>query len=55
MECTLPGWQAAGLLKASAIKPVILTAEKIIITKRLGRLKQKDQHALREMIGKIIG
>jgi len=54
-EIMIHDWQAAGLLKASAIKPVILTAEKRIVTKQLGRLKQQDQQALREVIGKIIG
>lgn len=48
-------WQAAGLLKPSAIKPVIATVEHSLIIKRLGRLKEDDQQELRAAITKIVG
>ena len=48
-------WQGAGLLKPSAIKPVIATIEKPLVIKMLGRLKNDDQAALRSAIGKIVG
>ena len=48
-------WQAAGLLKPSAIKPVIATVEQRLIIKQLGRLKEDDQQQLRAAIAKIIG
>ena len=48
-------WQAAGLLKPSAIKPVIATVEHSLIIKRLGRLKEDDQQKLRATIAKIVG
>ncbi len=48
-------WQAAGLLKPSAIKPVIATVEHSIIAKRLGKLKEDDQQKLRAEIAKIVG
>ena len=49
-EIIVNDWQGAGLLKPSAIKPVIAT-----IDKPLGQLKNDDQVALRSAIDKIIG
>ena len=37
-EIIIQDWRVAGLLKPSAIKPVVFTADKRIILKRLGRL-----------------
>ncbi|MEJ2387318.1 MAG: type II toxin-antitoxin system PemK/MazF family toxin [Chromatiaceae bacterium] len=54
-EALIQDWQGAGLLKPSAIKPVVFTAEKRIVLKRLGQLKDTDQQAVREVIGRIIG
>lgn len=54
-DVIVQNWQAAGLLKPSAIKPVIFTVEKPIILKRLGRLKVDDQRAAREVIATLIG
>jgi mRNA interferase MazF len=48
-------WPAAGLLKPSAIKPVIATVEHSLVIKRLGRLKEDDQQKLRATIAKIVG
>lgn len=54
-DVVIDDWQAAGLIKPSAAKPVVFTAEKRIILKRLGQLKEKDQQAVRKVIEKIIG
>ncbi len=54
-EVVIQNWQAAGMLKSSAIKPVLFTAEKRIVIKRLGQLKEDDQQATREVIAAIIG
>jgi len=54
-EIIIQDWQGAGLLKPSAIKPVVFTAEKRIVLKQLGRLKEADRQALGEVFGKIIG
>ncbi len=54
-EIIVSDWQGAGLLKPSAIKPVIATIEKPLVIKTLGRLKDDDQVALRSAIGKIVG
>ena len=54
-DVQLKDWQAAGLLKSSAIKPVIATIELTLVIKRLGRLKEDDQQKLRTAIAKIVG
>lgn len=54
-EALVANWQAAGLIKPSAIKPVITTIEQALIIRRLGQLTAEDQQALRNAISKIIG
>ena len=54
-EIQIVQWQAAGLLRPSAIKPVIATLAQSIIIKRLGRLREQDQHALRLALASCIG
>jgi mRNA interferase MazF len=54
-EALVQDWQAAGLLKPSVLKPVLLTAEKTIVRKTLGKLQTADQQALRKIIDTIIG
>ena len=54
-EVDIQNWQSAGLLNSSIIKPVIFTAEKTIIKKTLGKLKQQDQANLLNTIDSIIG
>ena len=54
-EALVTGWQAAGLIKPSAIKPVITTIEQVLVIRRLGQLTAEDQQALRNAIGKIVG
>lgn len=45
-EIWITDWKAAGLLKPSAIKPVIATFEQKLIVRRLGSLAALDQKAL---------
>jgi mRNA interferase MazF len=45
----------AGLLKASAIKPVVTTIENRLVLRRLGRLKDGDQASLRQLLTTILG
>lgn len=54
-EVIVQDWQAAGLLKPSAIKPVITTIEKPLVIKTLGRLNERDQQALRDALKVILG
>jgi mRNA interferase MazF len=54
-EVIIKDWQDAGLLKPSAIKPVITTMEKSLVLKNMGRLKKKDQIALQKSLKEILG
>jgi mRNA interferase MazF len=54
-EVIVQDWQAAKLLKPSAIKPVLATLEQTLVIKTLGRLSLRDQQALKETISKIVG
>lgn len=54
-EALVANWQAAGLLKSSAIKPVITTIEQTLVIRRLGQLTTDDQQALRSAISRIVG
>ena len=48
-------WQAAGLLKPSAVKPVIATIAQSLVTRRLGTLEADDQAALRTALAEMLG
>lgn len=54
-ETFVQDWQGAGLLKPSAIKPVITTIERGLVINQLGQLKGNDQTALRDAIDQILG
>lgn len=54
-EVILQDWQAAKLLKPSAIKPVIATLEQTLIIKSLGQLTLRDCQALKVALNKIVG
>ncbi len=54
-EVTITSWQIAGLLKPSAIKPVLTSIEKRLILRKLGRLEGADRQELRETLQKILG
>jgi mRNA interferase MazF len=49
-ELVVQDWQAAKLLKPSAVKPVLATLEQTLVIKTLGRLSAPDQQRLRESI-----
>lgn len=54
-EVIVQDWQSAGLLKPSAIKPVLATFERSLIRKTLGRLSSSDQQSLRDTIETLFG
>lgn len=54
-EVWLADWHTAGLLKPSAVKPVIATLEQQLIIRQLGTVTEGDAQALHNAIGKIIG
>jgi mRNA interferase MazF len=51
----LNDWQAAGLLKPSAIKPVFATIEENLIVRQLGKLSTADRTSLKNAIFWVIG
>lgn len=54
-EVWLTDWQAAGLLKPSAVKPVIATLEAPLVIRQLGTLTDADARGLRAALDDIIG
>jgi len=54
-EVWIAQWQAAGLLKPSAIKPVFATLEQRLIIRQLGKLAVADHAALKRMITETLG
>lgn len=54
-EVWLDDWRSAGLLKPSAIKPILATLEQGMIIRRLGALVAEDRERLKSAIGQIIG
>jgi mRNA interferase MazF len=54
-EVMVQAWQAAGLLKPSAVKPVITTIEASLVMRSLGKLAQADVAALRRSLAAIFG
>ncbi|HVA13604.1 MAG TPA: type II toxin-antitoxin system PemK/MazF family toxin [Stellaceae bacterium] len=54
-EIWVDQWQAAGLLKPSAVKPVFATLEQSLVIRRLGAFATKDSAALRTAITETLG
>jgi mRNA interferase MazF len=54
-EVLISQWQAANLLKPSAIKPVFATLEQILLLKRMGALHPPDLAALRQAMTAVLG
>lgn len=54
-ELVVQDWQAARLLKPSAIKPVLATLDQTLVIRALGRLSARDQQRLRETIATLFG
>ena len=48
-------WQHAGLLKLSAIKPILTTVEKGLVIRKLGSITDSDRTALTEGLQTILG
>jgi mRNA interferase MazF len=53
-EVWIEEWRAAGLLKPSAVKPVIATFEQSLVLRPLGTLGAGDRAALRKAIAEIL-
>jgi len=53
-EVLISAWQIAGLLKPSVAKPVLMTLQKTLILRRLGRLDVVDRQAVAAMLQQIL-
>lgn len=53
-EVLLSEWQSAGLLKASAVKPILASFETSLVRRRLGALSQSDLQSVRELFRRIL-
>jgi len=54
-EALVTDWLGAGLIKPSLLKPILMTAEKSIVRKRLGRLGEADRQAVVGCLNAILG
>jgi len=50
----LEDWQGAGLLRSSAIKPVITTIEQKLVIRKLGQLQSTDRQSLRALLHHLL-
>ena len=53
-EVMIHAWQKAGLIKSSAIKPIITTIEKRLVIRMLGQLSEEDRQALKMTLSTIL-
>jgi len=53
-EVRVDEWQAAGLLKPSAVKPVFATIEQRLVLRHLGALAAADEAAVRRLLADIL-
>lgn len=54
-ETLVADWSAAGLLKPSVVKPVLMRLEMSLIVRRLGRLTDTDRSALQNLLVQVLG
>lgn len=54
-EVWVKNWQAAGLLKPSAVKAVFATLEQSLVIRKLGAFAADDQAALRKAVAASLG
>ena len=55
LEVPIIHWNEAGLLKRSLFKPVLTTITKSLVARKLGRLAEADQQALRKLLNDVLG
>jgi len=53
-EVNVTHWSAAGLLKASIIKPIFTTIERALVLRHLGHLEPTDERTLRNTLPIIL-
>jgi PemK-like, MazF-like toxin of type II toxin-antitoxin system len=53
-EVMVAQWREAGLLRPSAVKPVITTIHRRLVIRKLGRLRPRDRRAVTAALGDIV-
>lgn len=53
-EVLISEWQSAGLLKASAVKPILASFETSLVRRQLGVLSTSDLQSVRELFRRIL-
>jgi mRNA interferase MazF len=53
-EASIVQWKEAGLLKPSALKPVLATIERRLVLRTLGKLMEEDRAALRRVLAEML-
>ncbi|MEO6326066.1 MAG: type II toxin-antitoxin system PemK/MazF family toxin [Thermoanaerobaculia bacterium] len=53
-ETLITSWQKAGLLVPGAIKPILLTIDKTLVIKHLGRIEPADRTSLETTLRTIL-
>ncbi|RJP17570.1 MAG: type II toxin-antitoxin system PemK/MazF family toxin [Candidatus Abyssobacteria bacterium SURF_5] len=53
-ECLIADWRSAGLLKPSAVKPVISSIETRLVLRKLGRLSPEDCAAADDLLRELL-
>ena len=53
-EVIVSKWQSAGLIKASAVKPILASFETSLVRRQLGALTQPDLQATRDLFRRIL-
>lgn len=54
-DVVIENWDEAGLLKPSAVKPIVATLEGGLVLRQLGKLADKDREALAENLEALLG
>jgi mRNA interferase MazF len=54
-EAPIRRWQEAGLIKPSALKPLLATVERSLVRRKLGHLEPEHLQALRGLLPNILG
>jgi len=54
-ESLVCDWRAAGLIKASVLKPVFTTIEQGLVSRTMGKLTAADLQTLLALIAQVIG
>ena len=54
-ESPVEGWKDAGLLKPSAVKPILATLDRDLILRKLGALRDDDRKAVQRTLSAILG